>query len=278
MTSAKNKITAIVLATFLMLAAQTYAFSLIAKRGDCPRAPENSVEAAKLSWKAGVKVLEADFHITKSGKIICVNSEIELKELSGCNKKISDMSNADIAKISLSATKRWNREYPYKVPLATLEDILKTIPAQGSIIAEIRGYGRDFAEKFELARKSAGVPKDKIAVSCTNLGELADFKSKSGGYTYYWSFYMNEQPNSVYPAADDVAAKCKNLGIDGVIITNPKVVKYPEYISILKKSGLKVYVAPVNTVELTMELRNIGVDGVLAFNAAELLKKFKPAR
>lgn len=59
---------------------------IIAHRGDNKFAPENSIEAACIAWKNGLKFVECDIYETPAG-MVCIHGKWELKSLAGCEKK-----------------------------------------------------------------------------------------------------------------------------------------------------------------------------------------------
>ena len=78
-----------------------YAYSqpvIIAHRGDNKYAPENSVEAAEIAWKNGIKFVECDIYETPAG-MVCIHGKSELKSLTGCAKEISELTAEDLKEL-----------------------------------------------------------------------------------------------------------------------------------------------------------------------------------
>ena len=46
---------------------------IVAHRGASHHAPGNTLPAFKLAWKKGAGAIEADFHLTKDGHIVCTH-------------------------------------------------------------------------------------------------------------------------------------------------------------------------------------------------------------
>jgi glycerophosphoryl diester phosphodiesterase len=46
---------------------------IVAHRGASRDAPQNTIPAFKLAWQQGADAIEADFHLTKDGHIVCIH-------------------------------------------------------------------------------------------------------------------------------------------------------------------------------------------------------------
>ena len=76
---------------------------LIAHRGWWDESvPQNSLEAIRRAYAAGFKWVETDFHHTKAGQMVCMHADGELKALTGCAKKVADLTPEDVATLDLA--------------------------------------------------------------------------------------------------------------------------------------------------------------------------------
>ena len=57
-----------------MISISTYSqVEIIAHRGASYPAPENTVAASKLAWELGADAVEADIHLSRDNKIMCIH-------------------------------------------------------------------------------------------------------------------------------------------------------------------------------------------------------------
>ena len=164
--------------------ANLYALEMrcVAHRGIHDALPENTAEAVKLAYDSGATWVETDFHSTKSGLNVCIHCEKVLETLSGCKKKIADLCADDLAQIDLGKSGKYDRAY--RIPL--MEDILKLVPKDRVLQAEIKGYSPTYASDFARAVKAAGLAPKNIVVSSFDKKALADFKSKYPEFDTMW--------------------------------------------------------------------------------------------
>ena len=46
---------------------------IVAHRGASSDAPENTLRAFRLGWEQGADAIEADFHLTRDGQLVCMH-------------------------------------------------------------------------------------------------------------------------------------------------------------------------------------------------------------
>jgi glycerophosphoryl diester phosphodiesterase len=180
----------------------------IAHRGMWDRlVPQNTVEAIRRAYESGATWVETDFHHTKAGQMVCIHAERELKDLTGCGKKIADLTPEDVATLDLG--KRDGLDRPYRIPL--LDQVLAVVPRDCVLQAEIKGYTPQYADIFDAAVKSAGLTESNIVVSSFQYDALKDFKSR---YPKYRTVWLTGLPRNRPFDAQDAIAKCRAANIE----------------------------------------------------------------
>ncbi len=251
------------------------AFDIVAHRGEKTLAPENSVEAAKLAWGNGVRFVEGDFYMLADGKIICLHGENELKKFSGLEKKIEELTDDDIKGANLADNDEWRAKYSF-VAVPTLQDIMKTVPKDGVLVLEIKGWKAGFGKKLEEARKACGLEKKNILLIAFSGGAIKKTLAEcGGGYDAMLLFGAKKNEDGSYiHTPEKIIAKCKEIGANGVDIGSTEFIT-AEYVKAFKDAGLKVYTWTVNDFEELKRLESIGVEGVTTDMAGEFLKKYR---
>src|ERR1035438_9977333 len=110
---------------------------IISHRGGAKLAPENSIEAIKVSRSLGVDAAEIDIRVTKDGQLVVFHDK-SLKRLAGINKAIKNLTVNEIKQINLKSGA--------KIP--TLEELLN---AAGDLPLIIEGKGTDWANKLAIS-------------------------------------------------------------------------------------------------------------------------------
>lgn len=155
----------------------------IAHRGlHGPGVAQNSVEGFRAAWAAGAKWIETDFHLIKGGRLLCVHDRVELKRVSGEDRVVADLTEADVAAIDIGRFAKTAR--PVRMPY--VEDVLATVPKDGIAQCEIKLYGDAYADVFDAARRAAGLSETNLLVTSFNANWLKDFKRRYPRYRTGW--------------------------------------------------------------------------------------------
>ncbi len=267
----KKKIAALIALLYFSL--KLMAVDIIAHRGEKSLAPENSVESANLAWSRGVKFVEGDFYFTKEGEILCVHAKQELLKYAAIDKEIVDIKFSELKKINLAATEIWKDKFEF-VAMPTLEDIIKTIPKNGTLVLEIKKYQDGFGKKVDELRRKYSLDKKQITVIAFSATALKNFnKETENVYESYLLFTLKEEDGKIAQSPESMQEKCRDIGASGVSIGNSKILT-KDYVDAFKKSGFKVAVWTVNDFDEFMRLEGLGVDAITTDYAGMFLDRY----
>jgi glycerophosphoryl diester phosphodiesterase len=121
-------------------AATTFAFAqsatpgLIGHRGASHAAPENTLAAMELAWKEGADGVEADFHLSKDGEVVCMHDYDTLRT-TGVKKVIKDTPWAELATLDAGA---WKSEASRGEKIPRFADVLTKLPAGKLFFIEVK--------------------------------------------------------------------------------------------------------------------------------------------
>lgn len=179
---------------------------------DAPGVPGNSLQAFKLAWKKGARLIETDCHMINGGRIILVHDRKVLERLSRekLQRPIKELTVADVARIDIG---RFNKaDKPVHMPY--LEEMFATMPKDAVAQCELCGYSKTFADTFDALRVKAGLSETNIVISSAGGDKLADFHRRYPKYRTLWltSRFLKEKDLSA--AIDKTIAQAKNKGID----------------------------------------------------------------
>lgn len=167
---------------------------IIAHRGGARLAPENSLEAIRVSRNLGVDAAEIDIRITKDNQLVVFHDQ-SLKRLAGVNRFINKLNLAQIKEMKLKDGSQ----------IPTLTEL---IDAAGDLPLVIEGKDRGWAKG--LAKSLASYPYNKsLRVISFNNQELNSFKQLCPDISCYSISLLN---------GSGAIANAKKYGFDGIDI------------------------------------------------------------
>lgn len=148
---------------------------IISHRGAANLAPENSLQALRVSKNLGVDGVEIDVRVTKDNQLVVFHDKT-LVRLAHSDQEISKMTLADLRRVKLRSG----------VNIVSLEDFFEN---SGSMPLVVEGKGSGWADL--LAKAIASYKnRDTVSVIAFDYLELAEFKKNSPSTeTYALSYY-----------------------------------------------------------------------------------------
>jgi len=252
--------------TALVLCAQAAAAQkmlVVAHRGEPKLAPENSAASIKMAYDLGAKWVETDFHATKYGTIICIHCENSLRNLTGLDRIITEISPDDLSIIDLASGK-WKGKYDF-TPIPTLTEILAIVPKDRGLQTEIKGYAPYYPEAFDKAVKDAGLKESQILVSSFSAKALKDFKAQKPLYETMLLCKANGEP------AAKIILTAKDCGVKYVALGDYMKISRA-YADDIRAAGFEFRVYGVNTLEQLKKAAELGATGFTC-DGADKMKK-----
>jgi glycerophosphoryl diester phosphodiesterase len=220
---------------------------IIGHRGGAKIVPENSLKAIRIAKNLGIDGIEIDVRLTRDKELV-VFHDPTLSRLSDSDKKISDLTAANVRKIKLK-----NNE---------------TIPLLDEFIKERSGLmlyveGKDNGWAAILAEKLLKLPNNKgISVISFNHVELGHFKELSPRTkTYALSIY-----------GLDALSAAKRLGLSGISVFYPALFN-PYLAWQIKKSGLELNTFPINNLFIAETISKVFPNISITTDSPDRLKK-----
>ena len=204
--------------------------------------PQNTLEAFRRAWAEGATWVETDFHRTQAGQMLCIHAENELKRYTGCEKKIRDLTPEEADALRLVPPNGG----AFRIP--TLSEVLATVPAHGTLQAEIKTYAPDYPERFDEAVRAAGLSERNIVVSSFDYDALADFRRRLPTYRTLWLTGL-PQTSDFHP--EEWIGKCLAAGFDAFCpgATDAIARMKPADADAIRAAGLSFRVFGVNSPE-----------------------------
>lgn len=246
------------------------AMEIVAHRGENTLAPQNSLEAFSIAWKNGIKYVEGDFFETKSGEIVCVHGNGELKAFTGSNLLIADLNAENIKTLNLANNAKWQKKFKF-VKLPTLREVMAIVPKDGVLVLEMKNVSPTYAENVEKARKETGLKKEQILLISFYKKAIKSFNAQVKGYKSLWLYKLEMKNGKLNVSPAEAIATCKEIGASGVDVGESDLLG-ALYVQEVKNAGLDFYVWTVNTFNNVKRMQKIGIDGVTTDRASKFSK------
>lgn len=238
-------------------------------RGETDFAPQNTAEAIRLAYEMGSLMIETDFWLTQDGSMVCVHDRNELRDLWGIDKSPRDLTAEEIKSARFAHPKRFGGKYS-DCRLPTIDDIFAAIPKDKKFELEIKGYGEDFADKVEAARKKAGLKRENIIVTSFDSSVVKDFKSKYPDYETMLIFWVDPAKLS----AERIISIAQKAGVSQVALGNYRKIDR-EFVRKIQEAGFKVGVWQVQNLDDLAYAAELGANRVCSDHAYRLRRDFE---
>lgn len=219
--------------------------------------PQNTLEAFRRAWQAGATWVETDFHRTHAGQMVCVHAARELEHYTGCTKAVADLTPEEVATLRLTPPARNADAAAFRLPL--LHEVLATVPANGTLQAEIKGYAPDYPELFDEAVRAAGLSERNLVISSFHFDALLDFHRRLPSYRTLWLVGVPRGGDTDVFAA---ISRCRDAGF-GAFCPGLDAGSRPltsAEADAVRDAGLSFRVYGVNTPEALRTARDLGAE------------------
>lgn len=242
---------------------------VIAHRGYCQIAPENTLPAFRLAKAAGADLIELDYHHTKDGKLVVIHDATLDRTTDATNQwggsKIPVASKTLSELQSLDAGKRFNPQFA-GTRLPSLLEALDVI--QDGNVTLIERKAGDAAACVELLHERKLV--NQVIVQAFDWDYLADFHRLEprqvlgalGPPSTRAGKKLTEEEKVLSPTW---IAEAKKTGASAIVWSR-QVTK--EAVAHAQQQGLKVWVYTINNPAEAERLLGLGVNGLITDNPA----------
>ena len=249
---------------------------VIAHRGYCQFAPENTLPSFKLAMAAGADLVELDYHHSKDGQLIVIHDP-ELDRTSDATNRwgqshirVDARPAAEI--LSLEAGTWFDPKYAgTKIPL--LVEALDTIQ-KGNVTLIERKAG-PAADCIKLLREKDLI--NKVVVQAFDWEYLRSFHEQEAQQVLGALGPPNLLAGGKKPQG--ITKELSAAWLDELQKTGAKVAVWSQAVSkeavaLAHQRGLKVWVYTINDPELANRLLDMGVDGIITNNTSLIWKTF----
>lgn len=230
--------------------------TLIAHRGECGEAPENTLPAYRLAVERGFG-FECDVYLSKDGRVFTLHDN-NFKSVTGgaCTNRCGDLAWSEIEKMDVGNWGRWKGSVFAGTRPALLEEVLELARNGRMIVVEVKtGPVIVPAIKKVFDRQRKANPRNVMFIAF-DRNTCRALKQQMPEYKTCCLFFSRKDwwTKASRPwRADEVLAAIRYAGADGVDFQYTPEITTEELIGEIRKAGYEFHVWTVDRLEDTIE-------------------------
>ncbi|HXE46800.1 MAG TPA: glycerophosphodiester phosphodiesterase [Ramlibacter sp.] len=232
---------------------------LIAHRGASHEAPENTLAAFRLAWEQGADGIEADFRLTKDGRVVCLHDATTWRtakfDMRASEALFDELKQLDVG--------RWKGADWQGERIPSLEEVLDQLPVGKKLFIELKS-GPEIIEPMLRILTASGVPVEQLRLLAFDPQLVAILKERLPGIRvclnadYRWSL----RRLAWSPSREEIQETLDRIAADGLSSR-----AYPrldaQFVADLHSSGKEVHVWTVDSARSAGHYRSMGVDSIM---------------
>jgi glycerophosphoryl diester phosphodiesterase len=270
------RFTLLTVAAALLMTSAAHAQLITAHRGASADAPENTRAAFELAWQQHADAIEADFHLSGDGQVVCIHDD-NLKRVAGVDKRVGELTLEELRRCDVGA---WKHEKWRGQRILTLAEVLALVPAGKRIFIELK-TGPQIVEPTQAAIAASQVEPGQITFISFHDDTIRACKRRMPAIEAQWltGFKRPEGESDwskAMPSARQIAERVRACGADGVgIHGRPEVVTEP-FVQELSAAGVKKFhVWTINEAALARRFAELGACGITTDKPAVMREAVK---
>jgi len=225
---------------------------IVAHRGASRDAPENTIPAFQLAWEQGADAIEADFHLSKDGEIVCFH-DADTERVAGTQLVVRQSTLAELKQLDVGATHgvAFNGT---RIP--TIAEVFATIPQGKKIFIEVK-CGAEIIPTLLNEIDQSGLTQEQIVVISFNKQVIQQLKIKAPQYKASWlCSFKKQETGEITPALATVLKTLKQIQADGLSSNTALPASVIEAVS---QQGYEWHVWTINDLKTARRMQALGV-------------------
>ena len=218
---------------------------IIAHRGASFNAPENTLASVNLAWKQNIHNVEVDIKLSQDNVIVVFHDDTTIR-YNQIDKLVNKYNLEELLKIDVGSFKgeQWTNEF-----IPTLEQVLKTIPVNGTLIVELKDGPEMKSALIALEKKNTNIWKQLEFISF-NYESICMVKTIFPNNKCLWLLDLdyNEETAKNIPSNKEIIDKVKKHNLDGVNVFAGEFAN-ESFFKTMQQENFEVYLWTINKVE-----------------------------
>ena len=225
---------------------------IVAHRGASRDAPGNTIPAFQLAWEQGADAIEADFHLSKDGEIVCFH-DADTERVAGTQLVVRQSTLAELKQLDVGATHgvAFNGT---RIP--TIAEVFATIPQGKKIFIEVK-CGAEIIPTLLNEIDQSGLTQEQIVVISFNKQVIQQLKIKAPQYKASWlCSFKKQETGEITPSLATVLKTLKQIQADGLSSNTAVPASVIEAVS---QQGYEWHVWTINDLNTASRMQALGV-------------------
>ncbi len=222
----------------IVLAPAGYAQMIVGHRGASHDAPENTCASFEEAWKQGADGVEGDFYITADQQIVCIHDK-DTKRTAGKNLEVTSSRLEQLKQLDFGSWKGANFKGE---PIPTFAEVAACIPPDKTFVIELKA-GPEIVPLLIEQLKQSDLKHEQLLIIAFDSNAVAKCKELLPDVRAHWlvGYKQDKKTGQWAPTLDTVAQTLADCHADGLGTQGETAVVTEEFISELKKRGLREF-------------------------------------
>lgn len=236
---------------------------IIGHRGASGDAPENTLASFRLAFAQGADGLEADFRLTRDGRIVCLHDP-DARRTAGSDLRVADATLAQLRRLDAGSWKgdRWLGE-----GIPTLSEVLELLPDGKRLFIELK-CGAEIIAPLAADLAASAVPAQRIRFLAFDHQLVSELKRRLPEYRACWLSDYRWR-GRWQPSRREVLSRLAEIGADG-LASRDRAVLDRNLVDELRGRGMEIHVWTVDSPRAARRLCDLGVDSIMTNRPGEL--------
>jgi len=218
---------------------------IIAHRGASFDAPENTLASVNLAWEQHIDYVEVDVKLTKDNVIVVFHDETTMR-YNQVDTLVNQYNFEELLAIDVGIFKgeQWKNEC-----IPTLEQVLKTIPVNGTLVVELKD-GPEIENALITLEKQYTKIWQQLEFIAFNYETICMVKKLFPNNKCLWLLDLDYdlETSKNIPSNKEIIRKVKQYHLDGIDVFAGEVAN-ESFFKTMHKENFEVYLWTINKLE-----------------------------
>lgn len=230
---------------------------IIGHRGASRDAPENTLASFRLAFDQGADGIEADFRLTRDGRIVCLHDAGTARTAGGVALPVATSTLSELGVVDVGAWKggQWAGE-----PIPTLREVLSFLPEGKQLFIELKS-GPEMLPALSADLAAAGTHPSQVMFLSFDADLIRALKECLPDYAACW-LTDYRWSGAWHPSREEVFSTLSRCGADG-LASRDRAILDLLLVRELRQRGLQIHVWTVDAPSSAQRLCELGVDSIM---------------